>query len=439
VRLNHLGNYPQLRRLRAFGTGAGIQILGLDLEVAVARARPMGVEVLARTAIPRFRERPAAQWGAEYSALLDKLGTPHLTATVLLPKPEVVVRHILLRGVEHKDLEAAITFQLDGINPYGDREVLFGWSPLADGAVLVGIALRETIDRYLELFTAAGIATGCFTFAAAAIHGAIRLSVPPPREFVAISPGSGSSVYVYGESPARPVFSAEFDLPPARAAAVAIAELRLDPATEALPLENLFPAPRVNPVENDLARNPLPYAAALASACPRLAPAANLLPPERRESASRGIFIPTAAAAALLLIVLIAALAWPGYAERQYLGNLDSAIARLRPQAARAAALDQQIAQMRARARLLDDFRARTRADLDVINELTRLLPSPVWANTVELSRDAVMVSGEADQAAPLLKLLDDSPLFQNTEFNGISKAQNAENFRLRTQRRPGK
>jgi hypothetical protein len=60
----------------------------------------------------------------------------------------------------------------------------------------------------------------------------------------------------------------------------------------------------VNPVENDLARNPLPYAAALGSACPRLAPAANLLPPERRESASRGIFIPTAVAAAALLIVL---------------------------------------------------------------------------------------------------------------------------------------
>ena len=72
-RLIGLGNYSQLRRLAAFGTGAGIQIAGPDLEVAVARVRPTGVEVLARITIARFRERPAAEWGAEYAALLGKL------------------------------------------------------------------------------------------------------------------------------------------------------------------------------------------------------------------------------------------------------------------------------------------------------------------------------------------------------------------------------
>jgi Tfp pilus assembly protein PilN len=437
ARLNGLGNYSQLRQLVAFGTGAGIQIAGPDLEIAIARVRPMGVQVLARTTIPRFRERPAAQWGAEYSALLGKLGTPHLSATVLLPRPEVIVRQVALRGVEAKDLEAAIAFQLDGINPYGDQEVLFGWTRLGEGSVLVGIARREIVDRYLELFTEAGIATGSFTFVAAAIHGAIRLAAPPPRDFVALGRGADSAVEVYGESQARPVFSAEFDLPPEKAAALAAAELRLAPETAPLTLESLLPAPRVNPVENDLARNPLPYAAALASACPRLAPSANLLPPERRESASRGIFIPTAVVAAALLIVLGATLAWPGYEQRQYLKELDAKIAQLRPQAARAAALDHQIDHTRACARLVDEFRSRTRSDLDAINELTRLLAPPAWANTIEVSHDAVLILGEADQAAPLLKVLDASPLFHNSEFNGISKVQNAEIFRMHTQRRP--
>ena len=62
-----------------------------------------------------------------------------------------------------------------------------------------------------------------------------------------------------------------------------------------------------------------------------------------------------------------------------------------------------------------------------------------MWANTVDLSRDAVTILGEAEQAAPLLKVLDASPLFHNSEFNGISKVQNAETFRLRIQRRPRK
>jgi Tfp pilus assembly protein PilN len=432
-----LGSSTQLRQLVAFGTGAGIQIAGPDLEIAIARVRPTGVQVLARTTIPRFRERPAAQWGAEYSALLRKLGTPHLSATVLLPRPEVIVRQVALRGVETKDLEAAIAFQLDGINPYGDQEVLFGWTALGEGAVLVGIARRDIVDRYWELFTEAGIATGSFTFVAAAIHGAIRLAAPPPRDFVAIGHGAGSAVEVYGESHARAVFSAEFDLPSEKAAALAAAELRLSPETAPLILESLLPAPRVNPVENDLARNPLPYAAALASACPRLAPSANLLPPERRESASRAIFIPTAVVAAALLILLGATLAWPGYEQRQYLKDLNAQIAQLRPRAARAAALDGEIGHTRARSVLLEEFRSRTRSDLDAFNELSRLLPPPVWANTIDLSRDGVTILGEAEQAAPLLKGLDASPLFHNSEFNGISKMQNAEIFRLHTLRRP--
>jgi Tfp pilus assembly protein PilN len=419
----------------AFGTGSGIQIAGENLEVAVARVRPTGVQVLGRTTIQRFHERPAAQWGAEYIAFLGKLGTPHLSATVVLPRAEVIVRQIVLKGVEAKDLEAAIAFQLDGINPYGNEEVLFGWTRLADGGVLVGIARREIVDRYLELFTEAGVKTGSFTFTAAAIHGALRLHATPPRNFLALNQ-SGSRVEVYGESQARPVFAAEFDLPPGKAAAVAVSELRLAPETVPVNLESLLPAPRLNPVENDLAHNPLPYAAALTCACPRLAPSANLLPPERRISASRGIFIPTAVAAAVLLIALIAYLAWPSYDQRRYLKELDAEIARLRPQAARAAVLDRQIEHTRQRARLLDEFRTRTRSDLDAMNELSRLLPPPVWAHTVELSRDAALIQGEAEQAAPLIKVLDASPLFHNSEFSGISKVANAETFRLRTQRR---
>jgi hypothetical protein len=50
-----------------------------------------------------------------------------------------------------------------------------------------------------------------------------------------------------------------------------------------------------------------------------------------------------------------------------------------------------------------------------------------------------VTISGEAEQAAPLLKVVDGSPLFHNSEFNGISKVGSAEVFRMRTQRRPGK
>jgi hypothetical protein len=129
------------------------------------------------------------------------------------------------------------------------------------------------------------------------------------------------------------------------------AELRLPRESRVLTLESLLPTPRVNPAANDLARNPLPYVTALLGACPRLAPEANLLPPERREAASRGVSIPTAVTAVAPLIILCATLAWPGYEQRRYLKELNAEIARLRPQAARASALNREIERVsRARA-----------------------------------------------------------------------------------------
>jgi len=135
-------------------------------------------------------------------------------------------------------------------------------------------------------------------------------------------------------------------------------------------------------------------------------------------------------------VVLGASVAWSGFEQHQYMQKLQAEIARLEPQARHAVVLQGQIDNARTRARLLDAFRSRTRSDLDSLNELTRLLQPPVWTNLVELSGDSAVVTGEAEQAAPLLKILDASPLFHNSEFNGITKVASAEIFRLRTERR---
>src|SRR6185503_19149720 len=132
---------------------------------------------------------------------------------VLLPRREVIVRQLALPGVSTGDIEGAIRFQLDSLHPYGDDEVVWGWSPLAFGGVLVGLVLRSTIERYVALFVEAGIAVRSFTFSAA-VHAAIRLNGAGHMAggFVALSRAAGGAVEVYGESPSRPLFSAEFDL-----------------------------------------------------------------------------------------------------------------------------------------------------------------------------------------------------------------------------------
>ena len=149
-----------VRKLLAFGSGVGIEIGPADLEVVAARVRPSRVKVLGRLKIAGFAARPAAEWGAEYSRFLRSLGLGHVSAAVLLPRRDVIVRVVALAGVASKDTAAAIRFQLDSLHPYGEDEISWGWSPLAFGAVLVGIVRRAVADHYIQLFTEAGIA--CF-------------------------------------------------------------------------------------------------------------------------------------------------------------------------------------------------------------------------------------------------------------------------------------
>ena len=77
---------------------------------------------------------------------------------------------------------------------------------------------------------------------------------------------------------------------------------------------------------------------------------------------------------------------------------------------------------------------------MDVLAEMTRILPPPAWLNLLEITRTQVTLAGETPQAAPLLQAIDASPLFQGSEFViPPSRVNNAEAFRIRTTREPGK
>jgi Tfp pilus assembly protein PilN len=430
-----------VRELLQFGTGVGIEIGAKNLEVVAARVRPGRVRVLGRLTISDYAGRTAGEWGSEYNHFLHSLGVGYLSATVLLPRREVIVRQVLLPGVSVGDMEGAIRLQLESLHPYGEDEVVWGWSPLRRGAALVGVVRRPVVDAYLQLFAEAGVQVSSFTFAAAAMHAGARLNgALPPAGFLALGRSSSGAVEVYGESEARPVFSGEFELAPERAAILALSELRLPPETAPIQLQEALPRPYAAPAEEDFSRDALPFATALAGACPRVAPAANVLPPEQRKFSSRMMFVPTLVLAAALLAVLGGAAAWSSASERSYLNTLRAQIAKLEPQKRRAETLDRDTLRAHARAQWLDQFRGRTRKDLDVLNELTRLIEPPAWTGAIDITRDTVRIQGEAPQATALWKILDGSRIFQSSKPDYIQPSGGGgENFTITATREGGK
>ncbi len=429
-----------IRTLLAFGTGIGIEIRERDLAVTIANVRPSGVTVSGFTVIRNFRERPAGEWGSEYLRFLREQGASHLAATVVAPKRELIVRQLALPGVANKDFASAIGYQVEALHPYGEEEIVCGWRRLSNnGAALAGVMRRSTLDGYLEKFAEAGVTLACFTFSAGALHGAARLySAPPAEGFLALAETGTGEIEAYGESPSHPVFSAQFDLPEERVAALAVAELRLPPESKPVRFDQVLPSPVSAPADFDFSRSTIGYAAALSGACPRLAPAANLLPEDQRSSNSRMLFIPSLALAALLLLMAGAVFGYSRIEERRYVTLLETESARMEPQVKKIAMLDKSLQLARARAQLLEEFRGRSKSDLDILNELTKLLAPPIWANSIDLTRDSVSLSGEADQATSLLKLLDSSPSFRDSAFVvPLLKTANTELFRIHTMRKP--
>jgi len=243
-------------------------------------------------------------------------------------------------------------------------------------------------------------------------------------------------VEVYGESPAKPLFSARMDQPVERARALATAELRLAPEIPPSVLHKAVSRPIATPADYDAAGGFLSYAAALAAGSIRPAVRVNLLPPELRQQTSRLRYIPTAVLASVVVLLLVAVIGYQKYADRQYVGVLQREIQKLEPAARKAAGLDRQINIARNRAQTLDNFRLHTKDDLDALRELTDLLPPPAFVNSFQLTRNGVVISGEAEQAAPLIKLLDGSTQFRGSSFAvPIGKNASGETFSIRASR----
>ncbi|HVV46214.1 MAG TPA: PilN domain-containing protein [Bryobacteraceae bacterium] len=421
---------PAVRRMRIFGTGFGIAVAGANLEAVIVRSRPSGSVVVASTVIAGFSSRPAAEWGSELLRFLAGAGEPQLAATVVLPREEVIVRTVRLAGVAEKDIASAIELQLDTIHPWEDEPVEWAWWRVTPNDVVVGVVRQSVLSHYETLFSEAGIPMAAATFSSAVIYAALRLRQGAPASiFCYLSPTPGR-VEVYGESEARPCYSAGFTLAPERALAVARAELRMAPDQPALELQQVLPEAS--------GISPLAAAAALAASAPLLVRFANLLPAERRASHDRARYLLPVILGGLLLIGLLGVfVVFPLINEHRYTSDLTAEFDRLQKPALRVQSIDKQLTAHRARIAALDDFRKRPQADLDVMNELVRLLPQQVWTNMIEIYPDRVVLAGEADQAAPLLKLLDGSPLFEQSKFvTSVTRNGSVDQFRIETMRR---
>jgi Tfp pilus assembly protein PilN len=433
--------------LVTLGPGVAIEIRGDDLSVALVKSRLKGVSVLGQATLADFRRRPPAEWGEEYRAFLKNHRYPDLPATLILPRAEAIVRLLTLPAAAKSKLKSAVGYQLDSLHPFGEEEVYSGYAALEarDGSqpVAVVIAARSVVDGYADLFAEAGIKLGGVTVAAAAYYGAIRLLRGRPASSFLLVDEHNSTFELYGESPARPFFSAAFDsraMPLEKAVAAAAGDLRLPEEQGLPPVEEVLGAPLDAPAGFELRPNVTVFAGAIAAACPRWGWRTNLLPAARRSSSSRWPIAATVATAVCAVAVALVLWLRGPIQDRRYARELDREARRLEAVEKEIRALEQQAQRLRARRAQLEAFRRRSEADLALVTEISRRLPNTVWLGNIEVAEDAVQLQGQAEAAAPLLGLLDNSGAVTGAAFSGsITRNENREVFRIRANRKAGR
>jgi hypothetical protein len=145
--------------------------------------------------------------------------------------------------------------------------------------------------------------------------------------------------------------------------------------------------------------------------------------------------IPAGLGAAVLLLG-IAMAAFPSFENGRYLQSLETEIAKVQPAATRAGEIDKRIESARAQTLVLDGLRKRSKSDMDVLAELTRLLEAPTWLNSVQITEQRVTLSGQTDQSSGLLKTIDESELFEGSEFTAPpQRSEGLETFRMQIRR----
>lgn len=431
---------PVWQRIAASGTGLAIAIDGDALDILLVKVRPAKVEILAYQRFTGIKERPAAELGVEYSQFLRKNGAPHLSAWVLLPREELIVRTLALPGVAPRDLESAIELQLESLHPYVDQEVRFGHVRIGNTPqVLVGVAREELVDRWITFCEEAGIKLAGFTFAADVLYRAIRALRLPPVGF-AVSIPSGDAVEIYGESAARPVYNTLLYAEAEPALAHAVSELRLTEGEAVRDLAELLPAPATIEQAEFAQQHPLLYATALTAAATLPAPAANLLPAELRKSNNWGMLLPTLVLITLLGLLVAGMYGHKAWLERDYRDRLVREVQLLERQVALGQRMDEEGERFLTRLDLLKEYRLRTTTDLEALLALTRILPEDTWVVQMDLSRNEISIAGEASRAGDLIQLIDSSPLFEKSEFAmPLQRVENREIFRLRIHREVAK
>jgi Tfp pilus assembly protein PilN len=158
-----------------------------------------------------------------------------------------------------------------------------------------------------------------------------------------------------------------------------------------------------------------------------------LLPPALRPRHLSRSELVTGGLVAAAVVFGIGALMAPGLRANRQLASVNAQITQLDSDVR---AVEKVLNEVERRQRLLaqiQSIESATVRPLPVLRELTELLPNDAWLTMLSLDTKGVEITGQAQAAAALIPLLENSPRLERVEFSSpVTRGRDREQFRIR-------
>ena len=144
----------------------------------------------------------------------------------------------------------------------------------------------------------------------------------------------------------------------------------------------------------------------------------NLLPLERRRARRFDVKSLNLALTAMLAVLLFTAITVPIVQKNRAIESLEAQVQAAAAEAREGAELRRELERMAAASQFLVEKKASDVMIVELVDEVSRILPDHTWITRLDLSGDQLQIQGQSSASASLIGIVESSPWFENARFS---------------------
>lgn len=434
-------------------TSVGVEIRQEDLLFSCLRSNFAGGVFTSFARIPGYRQRDPQVVRSEIDAFFkrEKIGREHIVLGI--PRKDVILRYLDLPKEVEDNLKQVMLYQVQSFEPTEEEKLYYDFVLLKNGKtakrlnILLVMMRKSILDAHLELLRQFGLRPAAVTAGPVALAnmflGTQASGTGKNYVLADLKPGGielailRNGALVYAREAAKPEDESWKDSI-LREIEVATGKVRLGPeesidgivmageesGTASRELEQQMPGcemigarlrfemdPRNRAVLQEASTS---LALAYSGIARRLPMKLNLLPYESRVHQKRWAYVPTI----LLGLVIAVALAGFGFRqmiqERILIRKLDQEIEALKQPVSRIQAVRAQADSLEKQIVFLEDIMSRRDMNLEILQELTGLLPQDTYLRFYRNTDCTLQLQGLSPSSTDLIQKLENSKLLKD-------------------------